>query len=501
MPTNSSNIGEDLKQSPSNTAIASQKPLAMTPGSLRDFIAMLERDHPEQIVHVTEPVDPANFDVTAVLKHLELDRKFPLVVFDRPLNLFGKPSEFPIATNIYATRERCAMALGLRAEDATLGLSLEYARREQQRLAPQIIASAEAPVKQVVTTGEAVDLRDLPIVRHHEMDAGPYIDMTSVMRDPDNGAYNIAFLRNMYKGPRKLGLHMSPRHNWQIHRKNEERNQPTPVAIVVSHHPAFFVGALNVAALGIDDYALISGILQCPLRLVPSATLGDDFLIPADAEIVIEGHVLPNVREVEGPFGEFPGTYGPQRVRWVVEVCALQHRRDAIYQDIFVGHPDNWVLGSFPKEGSVYNAIKGVVPSVRAVHLPASAVGRFHCYISIDKKVDGESKQAALIALGACDFIKHVFVVDADIDVYREEEVWWAIATRVQADEDVDIIKNVKGNTLDPSQRDDIMGTKMIVDATKPVRRPFEARIQVPEDALKRIDLEKLIPPEQLKRI
>lgn len=455
---------------------------------------MLERAHPEQIVHVTETVDPANFDVTAVLKHLELRRRFPLVVFDRPLNLFGKPSDFPIATNIYATRARCALALGLGEEDALMPLSLEYARREEQRIAPEMVNAKDAPVKDVVITGAAVDLRILPMVRQHEMDAGPYIDMASAMRDPDTGAYNLAFLRNMYKGPRKLGVHMSPRHNWQIHRKNEERHQPTPVAMIVSHHPAFYIGALNVAPFGVDDYSLSGGMFQRPLRLVSSATLGDDFLIPADADIVIEGKVLPNVREVEGPFGEFPGTYGPQRVRWVVEVSAIQHRRDAIYQNIFSGHPDTWVLGSFPKEGSLFNAIKGVVPSVKAVHLPISGVGRFHCYISIDKKVDGESKQAALIALGHCDFVKHVFVVDADIDVYREEEVLWAVATRVQADEDVDIIKNVKGNALDPSQRDDIMGAKMIIDATRPLRRPFEARIQVPEDAMKRVDIDRLIP-------
>jgi UbiD family decarboxylase len=294
---------------------------------------------------------------------------------------------------------------------------------------------------------------------------------------------------------------MSPRHNWQIVRKNEERGLPTPVAIVVSHHPAFYIGALNVAPFGSDDYALVGAMFQRPLRLVESATWGKDFLIPADAEIVIEGNVLPNVRETEGPFGEFPGTYGPQRVRWVVEVTALEYRRDAIFQNIFSGHPDTWVLGSFPKEGSLYNRIKGVVPGLQAVHLPTSGVGRFHCYISIDKKVDGESKQAALIALGNCDFVKHVIVVDSDVDVYHEEQVLWAVATRVQADEDVDIIKNVKGNMLDPSQRDEIMGAKMIIDATRPVKRAFEARIQLPDEAMARVDIEKLISPEKLGRI
>jgi len=321
------------------------------------------------------------------------------------------------------------------------------------------------------------------------------------MRDPDTGAYNVAFLRNQYKGPRKVGIHMSPRHNWQVTRKHEEAGRPTPVAIVVSHHPAFYIGALNVSPFGEDDYAVIGSIAGRPLRLTASETWGRDFLVPADADIVIEGEIPPGVREVEGPFGEFPGTYGPQRVRWVVDVRAVTHRADAMYQDIFVGHRDNWVLGSFPKEGSIFNRIKGVVPTVKAVHLPTSGVGRFHCYIAIDKKVDGESKQAALIALGAVDFVKHVFVVDADVDVYREEEVLWAVATRVQADQDVDIIKNVKGNTLDPSQTDDIMGAKMIIDATRPVRRPFETRIEVPREVVEATDLARLIPPDQLARL
>jgi UbiD family decarboxylase len=434
-----------------------------------------------------------------VLRHLELRRKFPLVVFDRPLDLRGRPSASPVATNIYATRARCALALGLRAEDAGLGLSLEYAKREQTRITPEVVDRADAPVGAVTRTNDA-DLRDLPLVRQHEMDAGPYIDMTCVLRDPETGAYNTAFLRNMYKGPRKLGLHMSPRQSWQIAGKYEARGEPAPIAIVASHHPAFHIGALNIAPLGVDDHELIGAMAGGPLRLTASATWGDRFLIPADADVVIEGVIPPRVREVEGPFGEFPGTYGPQRVRWVIEVRAIQHRRDAIWQNIFSGHPDTWVLGSFPKEGGLFNRIKEAVPGVRAVHLPTSAAGRFHCYISLEKRGDDDARRAARIALEAVDFLKHVFVVDADIDVFREEEVLWAVATRVQANEDVEIVDRMKGSALDPSQRDERMGAKMIVDATKPLDRPFEARIEVPEEAMRRIDIDRLIPAEQLAR-
>jgi 2,5-furandicarboxylate decarboxylase 1 len=468
---------------------------------LRAFLDDLQERLPYDFVRIERPVAPHQFEVTALLQHLENQKKFPLLFFEKPLSMDGKPSAFPLLSNVFATRQRCALSLGMKPNDGELPLSLEYARREDRMLDPVTISHSEAPVKQVVKRGDDANIFELPVVRHHAMDPAPYIDMTPVMKDPEGSFYNISFQRNMVKGPRKLGLHMSPRHNWQIHRKNEEKNQPTPVAIVISHHPAFYLGSLNVSPFGVDDYAKVGAIMGAPLRLTASETLGEDFMVPADAEMVIEGHVLPNVKEVEGPFGEFTGYYGPQRLRNVIEVSAITHRCDAIFQHIFTGHRDTWVLGGVPKEGSLFNLIRGVVPTVKALHFPMSGGCRFNCYISIDKKVDGETKQAALAVLGGCDFVKHVVVVDADIDIYNEEEVMWAMATRVQADQDVDIIKNVKGNTLDPSQTDNIMTAKMIIDATKPVQRPFGARVAVPKAALEKTRLEDFIPRAVIDRL
>lgn len=468
---------------------------------LRMFLSTLERDHPDQLVRIKRPVDVAKFEVTALLTHLERQGKYPVLLLEQPLNLKGEVAPFHLISNLYALRARCALALGLRADAWQLPLSLEYARRESRLIPPTVVRLEHAPVREVVRQGDAADLRDLPIVRHHAMDPAPYIDMTPAMRDPEGGFYNLAFLRTMYKGPRRLGIHMSPRHNWQIARKYEAKGQGTPLAIVVSHHPAFYLGALNVSAFGVDDYAKVGAIMGEPLRITPSVTFGDELMVPADAEMVIEGRIVPGAREVEGPFGEFTGYYGPQRLRPVIEVTAITHRREAILQHIFVGHRDNWVIGGIPKEGSVFNVIRGVVPTVKAVHFAISGSCRFNCYISIDKRVDGETKQAALAALGACDFVKNVIVVDADVDVFNEREVLWAVATRVQADRDVDVIRDVKGNTLDPSQTDDIMTAKLIIDATKPVRRPFASRVEVPAEALDRVRLEDFIPPEILERL
>jgi len=164
-----------------------------------------------------------------------------------------------------------------------------------------------------------------------------------------------------------------------------------------------------------------------------------------------------------------------------------------------VGHRDNWILGGIPKEGSVFSAIQGVVPTVQAVHFAISGSCRFNCYIAIDKKVEGETKQAALMAMAQCDFVKNVIVVDADIDPFNEQEVMWAVATRVQPDNDIDIIRNIKANTLDPSLVHDIRGSKMIIDATIPVDRPFADRVNVPEEALARINLGDFISEEKMQ--
>ena len=184
--------------------------------TLNGYLENLKKNYPAEIVTIEDEVNPDNFEVTAILRHLELAGKHPLLYFTRPLNLKGEVSRFPLATNVFACRERCALALDLGPEQCKLPLALRYGQREASPLPTKIIAESEAPVKEVVKVNEEVDLREFPIVKHHEMDLGPYIDMTPIMCDPQSGAYNAAFLRTRYKDPRQLGLYMSPRHNWEI---------------------------------------------------------------------------------------------------------------------------------------------------------------------------------------------------------------------------------------------------------------------------------------------
>src|SRR5437763_1129100 len=150
---------------------------------LRGFLDDLQERLPYDFIRIERTVSP---------KDLENQKNFPVLFFEKPLDLNGKPSAFPLFSNVFATRQRCALALGMKPNDGELPLSLEYARREDMMLAPVTIPRSEAPVKQIIKRGEEAHIFDLPVVRHHAMDPAPYIDMTAVMKDPDGGFYNIA---------------------------------------------------------------------------------------------------------------------------------------------------------------------------------------------------------------------------------------------------------------------------------------------------------------------
>jgi 2,5-furandicarboxylate decarboxylase 1 len=457
--------------------------------SMTGLRSFLEELPDEELKRVEREVSPAKYDVTGLLQNLENEGRFPAVLFESPTDIEGRESDFQLISNLFADRRRIARALNLPPSDWRMETSLEYARREDNTYEPTVVDRNQAPVTDV----EVPDLTYLPAVRHHRLDPAPYINMTPIMKDPHSGAYNVAFLRNMVKGETKLGIHMSPRHNYRIYKQAEDRGENTPVAIAVGHHPAFYLGSLTLAGFETDEYDIIGGMLDEPLRLTPSETWGEDFLIPADAEVVIEGEVIANKKGIEAPFGEFPGYYGPQRLRPEIKVTSITRRKTPIFQHAFVGHPDNWNLGAVPKEGGVYRDISGRVPSVEQVCLPLSGCGRFRCYVSIDQESEGEAKHAGMQALASSDFIKQVIIVDADIDVFEEREVLWAVATRVQAETDISVIENVKGNTLDPSVEGEVATSKVLVDATIPVDEQYPPRVDVPQEALDRMTPEDYI--------
>ncbi|HTM07125.1 MAG TPA: UbiD family decarboxylase, partial [Verrucomicrobiae bacterium] len=374
-------------------------------------------------------------------------------------------------------------------------------QREEQRVPPTIVDKKQAPVKEVVKTGKDVDLFELPILRHHYMDGGPYIVLSTITKDRKSATYNVSYHRMEVKGKNTTALYASPRHLWRIYRDYEENNMETPVATVLGHHPAYHMGACYTGGFDVSEYEVIGGYLQEPLRLTPSETWGDDLLIPADAEIVIEGALIPRKRVVEGPFGEAPGYLGPQRYTTCVEyqVRAINYRKGGMYQSVITPEGDKpWM--DLPREGAYLRRCREAVPGVTAV-CKFGRHAQYNIFIAMKKMSEGDPGRAAAAAL-TFDHAKNVFVFDDDIDVYDPTDILWALATRVQPHAQVSILQPLfRGNFLDPSLMDEIKTSGMIVDATRPLDRPFSPVSKCPDEAMARVKLEDYIPGEVLQHI
>jgi UbiD family decarboxylase len=262
----------------------------------------------------------------------------------------------------------------------------------------------------------------------------------------------------------------------------EAVDEPTPALVVLGHHPAFYFGSCALTPYGNDDYRTVGGYLAEPLRLVASASLGKEVLIPADAEIVIEGLVPPGVREVQNPFGEISGHYQPPTMFPVIDIQAICFRDNALMEGNLPAHSEHINLGAISKEGSVFNAIKRVVPEVRAISLPNSSCGRFSCYISVEKRTFRDVQVAGMLAFSEMPNAKLVVVVDEDIDVFNETEVMWAVTTQTHWDKDISVIPRVQ------SFRGWLGDAVVIIDATRPEGvSDFPEKNRISEDVIQRI--------------
>lgn len=472
--------------SPSPSSNANRKPRSKGDGkSLSDYLDLI-RNHRSEFRTVKRTVNPMDFEVTAVLEHLDNRGEYPTVQFDNPLDMHGKPSEFPLVTNLWATRERCAEAVGLPRSNAGSELGSLFAKHVDRKIKPAVVGSDRAPVHANVLQGEKADMWTLPAVRHFEMDLGGVLTMGLIAHPPGEDFYNVTFVKTFPETGRRGGLTIHSTHMSRITRLWEKRGERMPVVNVLGHHPAFWLGTLNTTPWGDNEYATAGAFLQEPVRLVPSVTWGKDFLVPADAEIIIEGEIAPGNCTIVDPFGEISGQYQPQQLAPVMEVTAITYRDGAIFQDVFSGHREHMLMASVPREGTIYNHVQQKVGNVRAVHLPYSGCGRFTAYISINKTFEGHAKQVALQAIAHVHNLHAVVVVDEDIDVFNEEHVLWAVNTYVDPDRDIDLIKNVRA----PSDPRGIGSSRVIFDATRPTHIPFPTRLRVPPDAMARVKLE-----------
>ena len=457
--------------------------------SLGDWISVLDEQAPEEIVRVSKTVHPARFESACVVDALERQGRFPAVLFESVTDLKGRPTSFKIINNTFGNFRKIGLALGLDTGDRVTIMD-RILQRSTQNLPVKKVEKIAAPVKSRVTKKNDLDLSTLPLIRHTDMDGGPYFTPILVSKS-SKGRYNVSWNRMEYLDRKHLAIYMSPRHLWSYFAAAESREDSLPIAVVLGHHPSFHLTGAMLTPLDADEYEAVGGVMNEPLEVTPSETWGEDFLVPAQAEAILEARILTRKRCVEGPFGEFTGYTGAQRLSWVAEIEAVTMRENPIVIDIFPCKTEH-ITAHLPIEASIYQRAKEAVPGVVKTCWVGSG-GPFNLIISLKKRTEGEPMRAAMAAMSASNFIKHVIVVDEDIDPEDMHDVMWALSSRVQADQDLTILRNLQGQVLDPSLRHEIKSSGMIIDATKPIDRPFPRRGSVPEEVRRRINLEEYL--------
>ena len=403
-------------------------------------------------------------ELAAVAKKLENERA---VLFPSP----GRHS-IPVVANLFADRSWIADSLGV-STDQLLSRFQNAVRHPR----PWVEVAA-APVQDVVH--RKVDLlAQLPIPKHNEHDSGPYITAALLIsRNPKTGIQNVSIHRCQVSGPDRIGVLLLPRHTQHYFRIAEQAGEALEIALVIGVHPACMLASQAIAALDNDEMEIAGALLGQPVEMVKCKT--NRVRVPAHAEIVLEGRILPKIREPEGPFGEFPQYYGPRADREVIKVDAITHRKNPIFHTIVGGGTEHLLLGGIPREATLLDHLQRSFPSVCDVRLTRGGTCRYHLAVKIDKMSQGEPKNIIMGAFGGHYDIKQVVVVDTDVDIDDESEIEWAVATRFQADRDLVVVAGAQGSKLDPSSNNGI-SAKMGIDATRPLAtEPMEfKRIRV----------------------
>jgi 2,5-furandicarboxylate decarboxylase 1 len=402
--------------------------------------------------------------------------------------LFPAPDghAIPVVSGFMSSRSWIAEAMGVEE-----GRLLDSFRAAADNPLPCHIVK-DAPCQEVVH--KDFDLRVLlPVPTHSEHDSGPYITAGLVIaKNPKTGVQNVSINRIQVNSKDRMAVLILPRHLHAFQQAAEEMNQALPVAIVIGVDPLTLLASQAIAPIDSDELEIAGALHGKPLDVV--SCLSNNVLVPANAEIVIEGHIPPNVREIEGPFGEFPKYYSSQEKRQVIVVDAVTHRKNPIFHTIIPAELEHLLLGSIPRESTILSHLKRSFPSVRDVHLSLGGVGRYHLYVQI-KKTHYD--------------VKHVIVVDEDVDVHDPLQVEWAVATRFQAKHDLLVIHDAQGSVLDPSTTVGLpvdaqgviptsyqgLSSKVGFDATKPLAYEGHVftKVRIPgEDA---VDLNQVLDP------
>ncbi|MGE5527018.1 MAG: UbiD family decarboxylase [Rhodospirillaceae bacterium] len=417
--------------------------------NFREFLERLR--HAGELLDIRQPVD---------IRHIAtlVDQSDKALMFHRVIGY-----DMPVVSGIIRSRQRAIMSMGC-TEYSEIETKLRHGI--DRPIPPRYVESA--PHRQLVRVGDDVDLFSLPIPMSSIYDGGPMITAGIVMARDEEYGVNSGVYRFMVKEKNLTGIDIVTPNNMRLFAQRAyEAGRPCPISISIGTHPLEFMGAGFRAPLGVDEMAISGGLRGAPVELSQCETI--DVPCVADAEIVLEAEILPTGwTHPEGRFGEFTRLMGGLHWNPLVRVKAIAMRRDAMYYALHMPWENTW-LAAPTRYTAIRAALKTAGVQVRDINVTLGGCAFWHAVISV-KKQAGEGKNVLLAALSVMD-LKHVVVVDDDIDVHNPTDVEWAIATRVQADRDVVIIPGARAKPLDPSLP--IMppgvvptGAKMGIDAT-----------------------------------
>ena len=396
--------------------------------------------------------------------------------------LFDEAGGHALVGNVLAGRRRIAQAFGV----APQKLLPEILRR--LRLKPEFIEVGRdaAPVQQVVLTGADVDLTKLPVHLQHGKDGGPFISAAmDFARDAATGWTNVGLRRLMLRGRATTGIDLvAPSDLRAIYLAALKRGERLPLSAVVGGHPIDYFGASM--RLPVDELGLLASLRAAPMPVVKSVT--NDIRVPADAEWVLEGYLgEEGYHQPEGPYGEFLGYYGGVKTNPLFHVTAITRRRDALFQTLTIGgasmsRTDTAQLACLRTEVMIWRALETAIREPIAVYAPAATGGTMNVRIAMRQRVPGEARNAIMAAFGSQANVKNVFVVDPDIDVFSDEQMEWALATRFQPNRDLVVADGFRTLPLDPSLGEAVTGAKAGYDLTLPFggQRGLESEIPQP---------------------
>jgi UbiD family decarboxylase len=400
----------------------------------------------------------------------------PALLFE---NIQGSPRGFRALWNpIGSSVDRFALAIG-----EPTGLSvMELIRRCKTKFAtpiPPVVVEAEtAPVNENALRDEKVDIRPFPAARHWPRDGSEYIGTCDaiITRDPDGGWLNVGTYRQMVQSKNQVGLYLSPGKDARLHiERYWSRNEPCEVVCCWGIDPALFIAASQTFPKTVSELDFVGGLMGRPVELVKGEVTS--LLYPAHVEIAIEGVIPPGSQKLEGPFGEFTGYYGrPEDLAFLVEVKAVHHRDDPILTHaLMADYPANEcaLLYAVARSARIWSDLERVgVPGIKGVYAhPAAAGGFAMTVVSLEQRYAGHAPQALALAAqvpGGAYFAKWIIAVDDDVDPSNINQVIWAMSTRCNPSEDIDVLRQTWSTWLDPTQNppeERPYGSKALINA------------------------------------